>query len=290
MIVAYYDFAASPASYDIMQFLAGAKAFAGRRPLHVVLVPGPFAGFKHDRKKVSPAHKRWRVMHIVIPAIRAAGATFTVCPTRQFAARFPCDYPEGASVDRPVRAHTMDMSVAYGPCEFAASDAAKDLVNKWLGELGLVNPLVTVTLRQTYTQSRNSHATGWRALKERFPEYDFVSVPDFERIWRLPDMNEFQHAAMDLDIRLALYDEAVMNVGTAGGPLTACMLSRHRPYLIFHPVYPDKIDGFRPTAEKMAEWNFPVGSQFKWATSKQKIVWEHETPDLIEREFAEIMA
>lgn len=288
MITAFYDFAASPASYDVVQFLAGARAFAGRKPLHVVLVPGVGGSFKPDRKQVSPAHKRWRVTHIVLPAIRAAGATFTVCPTREFANRFECDYPVGASILKPVRAHTIDYLAKHGPCEMKASEAAGELVDRWLeGRRLEKKPLVTVTLRNTYTATRNS-STGWLLLPELFPEYDFVMVPDFDRIWGPSYGNEFPHAAMDLDIRLALYDRAVMNAGTAGGPMTLCMMTR-RPYLVFHPVYPDKKDGFRPTAEKMAEWGFPVGSQFKWATQKQRIVWEHETPERIETEFVEIM-
>lgn len=282
MKIALYDFAASPASYNILDFLAGAKAGGG--PLHVLIVPGYANGFKADRKRVSADEKRWRVMHIVIPAIRSAGATFTVCPNRDFARLFKWDYPEGATLDHPVRAHTMEQTVRHGPVDFRPSKAATEYVGRWLGT---DKPVVTVTLRETYIAVRNSNIAAYRKLPGLFPEYEFVFIPDFEQIWKR-DQEDFSLPAIDFDTRLALYDRAVMNLGTLAGPAVACCYGRY-PYLLFHPVYEPTSEGFVPTAEKMAEWEFPVGSQFRWKTPKQKIVWERETEDRIVEEFRAIL-
>lgn len=291
MKYAFYDFAVSPVSYNIIDFIMGARAFAGLEPVHVVLVPGPWHGFRDDAKNIDQHEKRWRVMRLIIPAIKAAGMTFTVCPNRDFAEQFSPDFPRGYSLKIPVSDHVIFRMKDLSPVKFNASEAAKVHAKQWLEQRDCLKPLITVTLREaTYAKVRNSKVELWRELPTFFPGHDFVFIPDTATLSRQSGPRDCALASLDLDLRLALYDKAVMNIGTCAGPMTICWASADRPYLGFIEIFSTRDPGgFVPTKKKMEELGFPPGSQWPWHSPKQKIVWEKEELPTVVRELKAIL-
>jgi len=301
-VLAFYDLAVSPVSFDMMAYLIAAKHFAGSDNLHVVIVPGPNEGFKaQDHKPISHAEKVWRVAHVLVPLCTMVGATVTTLHNREDARTFSCPrmYPEGYSVDRPVAAHFLTRAqramLAGAVPHFAASERATEHVQKWIRR---ERNLVSLTIRDTHTVMRNSNFATWHEVAFQLEKrgYAPVFVPDTAMMTR--HVGEgflmFPLAACDLDIRAALYDACVMNMAASGGPFALTYLGATRPYLYFHNTFPERFltdpkDGdlqFHQTAEYLTKMGWPPGSQLPFAGQRRRTVWANDDdPDFIMKEF-----
>lgn len=293
MPVAFYDLAVSPVSFDFLHFVQCAAAWAKQlnHPLHVAIVPGPNEGFRIDHKPIDVHEKRWRIEHILVPACKAIGATYTLCPDRSFA-RMLCHqgcFPLGYTVDHPKKYYQMGYVMKAGAQmelpEFEPSERARRMVARYTKGM---RGFFTVTQRNTHTATRNT-SDDWDRLVFEWSECD-VGV-NRDALWPLviPDTadagmtvsgaHQITHiAAVDLDVRLALYDAAVLNLSSAGGPFMLNVLSRRRPYLWFYHFpepYTDPAgrNHWVPTREKLAGWGLPEGSQTPWRQPNQEIVW-----------------
>lgn len=301
MLTAFYDLNYAPASYDILHFLICAQAAAKGEPFHVVIVPGTHRGFKPaDHKPIERAEKQWRVDHVLVPACRLAGASVTVAPTRAFAAQFKGDpvFPIAYRVDYPRPWYTLGLcleAIAAGATpRFAPSERAKAHVARMLDGKKRV---VTITLRQTHTPTRNSDLWAWRSFAKTIREDGYwpVIIPDTERMtdrwWHRDDplsvaedplIEHCPLAALDLDIRAALYDAATMNMASSGGPFMLNVFL-NRPYIFFLEVDGPKTldaDGgahWRPTTAYMTQLGWPPGSQWPGAGPLSRTIWKKET-------------
>jgi hypothetical protein len=282
---AFYDLAVSPVSFDVMAFLAMAKDWAdaqGER-LHVVIVPGRYDGFRADHKPISVAEKQFRLQHIVLPASHAIGATTTVCADRAQAKLFPSAnaFPPGYSVDRPTARYSTGAIIAHGkaigrsPAAFMPSAQALAFVDTALAKLfGAAARPVVITLRESYVDIRNSNMAAWIAFAERLQAQGqpVVIVRDTDSAGMPCDtaVPQFPLASLDLDVRLALYERAFVNMAVSGGPPFLNVFSARRPYLLFKM----QVEGWNATsAEYLTKIGLPPGSQLSWAGPHQRIIW-----------------
>jgi hypothetical protein len=117
-------------------------------------------------------------------------------------------------------------------------------------------------------------------------------VPDTERTldplpWALRSLEVFREASWIVPLRLALYERAFLNLGVNNGPFLMGALSASVRLLAFKMITPSVP---QTTEEFMARLGFEIGGQLPFATPFQRLVWEDDRLDVIEREFKDMVA
>lgn len=264
---AFYDLSTSPYSYDFLTFLCAAR---GQGCNHTVFVPGERA-----YQKCTPAEQAFRMDNLLLPLAELSGEV-TVCRTRDEARQFEPVYPFGYSVDKPVHGHLLKQLVHQKKAKWLQpSERARRIVKEDIGG----SPVV-ITIRETHIKpERNSNIAEWVKVADwlRSNGERVVFVPDTEATERNFWHTSYPLAAFDVDVRLALYESASMNLGVNNGPMALLMYSR-LPYRYFRPI----TDGY---AESSASYwkasGVPVGGQLPWARENQRIVWQQDTFEAI---------
>lgn len=283
-MIAFYDLDIAPVSYDIVQFLVAAQHAANGDPLHVVIVPGTRDGWRRDdHKPISDAERDWRVDHVLIASCRRAGVTVTLAPSRSFAKCFavPGCFPFGYTVEKPKAKYRLSnamlaLNTGFVP-SFRASDRAREHVARIWG-----SGFVTVTLRNTHTPSRNSSPDWLDVAAQISARHDVIVIPDTADIGTHGLGRASDLLALDLDLRLAAYEAASLNLSASGGPFCLAMFLG-LPYLWWHESAkePDGPD-FHAIPEFMAHHLLPMGSQFPGhGQDNRRILWEPDTFDNI---------
>lgn len=316
LVMAVYDLDVSPLSFDFLHFLSAAYIYAEGAPIHVVICPGLRKGWrtKQEAKPLSDADRLWRVDHILIPAARLMGSSVTVSPARSLAGAMapggeknPGVFPPGWRPDEPKRLYDFGWAVKVTQAgitvPFRASERALEHIKPWLAGRSKTGPVVTITLRDTHTPTRNSDQDAWLSLGYQLQNrgYRVVVIPDTEKIMRpIPPMKTGQRwediltfcplAAADLDIRMALYEQSALNMAASGGPFMLNVLAG-LPYLfwLFFPEqYADHAWGrthFVPTNSFMATHGFPKDSQFH-PEPNRRVIWEKDNDSARMLDFA----
>jgi len=141
-------------------------------------------------------------------------------------------------------------------------------------------PFVTLTLRTSrFYQSRNADLGDWFKFYQylRADGLTVMVVPDHEDVlvsqqYLQYDWFCYTPASLDIRLRFALYERAVMNFGSSNGPIGAAFLS-NAPMLQF-----DQLRGGVVTKEFWANTNgFEVGGQFPWSKPTQRMTWTDST-------------
>lgn len=268
---AFYDLSVSPYSYDFVQFLAVAK---GLGCTHTVFVPGERA-----YQKCSPAEQKYRMQNLLLPLAKLAGDV-TICNTRDEAREEgQATYPFGYTVDNPTHGHMLGQLLKAGRARWLkASKEANSTVREFLD--GRV--IATITIRESKIKPlRNSNIREWIKVGRWLMESGYypVFIPDTDNQETDFGYDSYPLASRDVDVRLALYDHAQLNLGINNGPMSLCWGTK-TPYLIF------KMHGesYPETSEAFLKANgLHVGSQFPWAGKNQRIVWEDDTAENIIR-------
>lgn len=144
-----------------------------------------------------------------------------------------------------------------------------------LPHIGGENPGITITLRDTIKfKWKDSNRKVWLRFA-RFLEScgEKVTVLDD------PDATG---SILEVRKRLALYCGAKTNLGASNGTMSLCMFSP-APYLVTN-LMPDSPESGELRNE-FARIGFPVGSQFAFATSKQRLSWLPDTYDNVMSEY-----
>lgn len=274
-LTAFYDLQFGPVSFDFVTWLIRAKLEAGERGLHVAIVPKEdgLCGIARHWGKHDEAATRWRLWHIVIPSCQLVGATVTLCDSRFRSAEMNHGdvwWPQGAShflgplVDAA-------KSGAVIP-KLKASEQARRYVKSWLGE-----KVVTLTLRNQSTgPERNSDADAWHGMSVhlRSRGYNPFVLDDTHVA-----MNRgVAHAELDIDLRMAVYEQAVMNLSCATGPDSLLKFS-DAPYLNFNQGMAGWEEHYRK------HLHLQVGDQLPWARSDQRLIYKPDTLDVMVEEF-----
>lgn len=311
MLIAFYDLICSPISFDILSFLTAAQHEANGDKLHVVIVPGVKDGLCRvsDPKPIDDAEREWRLHHILVPSCALFGATVTIAPTRTFAGALEPfkTFPRGYRATDPVLwAYTLDKALKAIRAGAAPSLRASDRARAHAARIVNGRKVVTITLRETHTPSRNSNVDAWYQLAYFAQQKGWapIMIRDTERMIEPQPMGAewyglIEHcplAACDLDIRMALYEAAAMNMASSGGPFMLSVLG-NLPYMFFLQVDPpaDGSGDWVPTAEYMTKCGLPPGSQWPAAPERERgrsgscgrIVWAADDFDTIKAAFDE---
>ena len=308
-LYAFYDLQVAPISYDVSWFAATAdraRRRMGLSRLHFVIVPGIKDGLREERKAyesaVDASARLWRLHNIVLPifTLVPSFAGLNILPSRDAAGAlraaaggrvYPAHYEPGLPV-----AH-WPSELLTEPCDpgeeigvLRSSPQGLRYVERWLASRLGGRRLVTITIRDyNFMPARNSDLEAWTSFARRLDaaRYLPVFVLDTERtLDPLPDslagFEVFREASWNVGLRMALYESSHANLGVNNGPLSLCTLNAKTCVLIFKMV---TSNAPQATEELLATLGYRIGGQIPFATPYQRLVWEDDLLEVIEREF-----
>lgn len=275
VLTAVYDLGMCPPTFDFISFLAEAERARITQNLDqidVVFEPGPMFGFRDDELPPDVATRSGMLSRICVAACRLLPSVRNVHVLKDRAEVhgniFPAKYAEVSP-----RAH---YGIGYLknalPCLRASPSAVQYVSGK------VKFPYATITLRESsYYPERNSKREVWMRvadwLKDRGIEAVFLPDTESPPIKNYKSMPE----CIDLDIRMALYEGAVINMGISNGPVSLLYASEAK-YLIFRPVTEDC---HSTSLEFLASHGMEPGDKY---AGNGKLVWEDDTYEVIVRE------
>lgn len=214
---AVYDLGQSPATFDFVHWLANAeraRQASGDPTIQVVFVDGDRQLSERDIL-FSPERKAWRLHNLLVPLCRLLPSVsgYEVFGTGKQTISYNFDRKSVAPI-------------------LHATEAARDLAAAWLRTN---KPVVTVTIRQSDFQlPRNSNLAEWKKTADWLTEQGcrVVFIPDAEADLSGEAMGDLEKtyricepAALYPDFRLALYERALLNCFTSGGPYALALYS-----------------------------------------------------------------
>jgi tetratricopeptide (TPR) repeat protein len=308
-LTAFYDFSICPVTYDFTVFAALAEMTRRRKgcvQTRFVIVPGDKDGFRNDDVTYSNDNKVWRLRNIVLPScwLFDRSASVTVCASRDEAAAIESAvtgpiFPLGYSTHVPVGNYLWSGVSAALACgetlpQARPSGEASAIVSTWLSERANGRRPISITLREsTHAPVRNSNRQAWLDFVQSLnpSKYFAIAVPDTEKAFALSsDTGEgpisWVAPSLNLEIRLALFEQCWLNLMVTNGPGVLCWLSPTPRFLMFKML----ADWDNASAAYHASVGLDVGKQLPHATPFQRLVWEPDNLDVIEREFQAMVA
>ncbi len=296
-LVFAFDLGCAPVTFDFATFLAGAELERRRRGLariFVVFIPGSYDGLRRElpeyESAIAPSLRHWRKRHIVISMLTLLPTVqgYAMCPDRETAGAmlpedrsvlFPADYrvwlprqPEKRVVQDHVAA-----GVSIWPM-FRSTDRARQLVAEFLASVCRDRRAVVITLRASAAAPRrNSRVDEWAEFARGLDRRRFtpIFVDDSEapidgcKSASLAGETFCDSARWNVEIRMALYEAAWLNLAVMHGPMELCWYSEASRYVLFLEV------GTEPgsSEEAITEGGARIGADLQFATPFQHVVW-----------------
>jgi len=313
-LYAFYDLQVAPITYDASWFAVMAdltRRRLGLERVHFVIVPGNKGGLREERSAYEAVldadFRRWRLHNVVVPVftLLPACAGYSVLPSRAAATRLRAAagrrvYPLHYEPALPVAHHHSELlsaARAGEPVIGVLRSSAQGLryVERWLASRLRGRRLVTITLRDyAFMTARNSNLDAWAAFARRLDpaKYLVVFVLDTDRTLdpvpsAIENLEVFREPSWNVGLRMALYESSYLNLGVNNGPLFMCALNACARLLMFKLVTPSVP---QTTEEFIRQLGFEIGGQLPFATPLQRLVWEDDALEVIEREFNTMVA
>ena len=169
---------------------------------------------------------------------------------------------------------------------------AKDFVDKILLK-NIKKKIVTISIRQNdqiagakYNFYRNSDITTWLRFSEWLrnnTEFETIIIPDIELLNLKSDLfegnNVFREGALDLKLRIALYEKAYVNLSIAAG-FSSILLYSSCNFLVFK-VGDKRIEsnGANSASKTAMDYNIKEGAQLPIFNPRQKLFWGQNTEE-----------
>lgn len=266
MLRAVYDLGRSPLTFDFVHWLAAverARLAAGEPDVRVCFKAGDRDLTERDQHFTNE-RKAWRLQNLLVPLCRLLPSV--------------SGYEVNASGEQQ-QSYKLDGPVKPEPI-LKSSRAAQSVMAAWL-RTDL--PVVTITIRQSDLQAqRNSNIPEWVKVADWLEQHSAkpVFVPDTEAMMTGEPMDFGGHAvcdpaAMNVDLRLALYERAVLNCFTSGGPFGLALYAG-LPFLLCKTIFPD----IRSCTEGVQERLGYTPERFQGPY--RRIVWCDDTFDAVQ--------
>lgn len=279
---ALYDLAVGPVSYDFATWLIAAemeKRKAGADHLHVLIAPtadGVGGWFRDKTALYGVDEMHWRLWHLVMPLCRLVGATVALSVPAGATSRLAASWRER----EPMLSHHAGplIAAARAGAEIPRFSAGEHALRAVRAKLETYNrPVVTITLRDTYEEGRNADHGAWRDAARYIRAYGYEPIVLQDTAVALARCDGFFE--LDVELRMALYQSAAMNMHCHGGPATLCWFS-DAPWVMF--------DAAMPYEAWAKHWEKYLGLQWEeqlpWSRKKdQKLVYEHANYETIIR-------
>lgn len=302
------DLAVMSITFDFAHYLAAAelkRRQLGLAAIEVIFVPGNLDGLRQEAPQYDQAMpvaaRHWRVRHILVamlallPSVRG----YTFCGSRDEAAtlisRVPGRlYPEDYRLylpRQPARRVVHDLA-AQGLAVFPmlrAPQRSRELIGQFLDRTARGRKAIVITLRDyAYTPQRNSRIDNWVLFAASLDRsvYAPIFVFDSETVMHRSETDAGDNivceaASWDLEIRMALYEAAWLNMAVMHGPMELCWFSEVSRYLIFLEIGLAHVG----TREMLISAGHPPDRDLIFAKPYQHIVWEGDHLPVLQREF-----
>ena len=272
-LTACYDLAVSPPTYDFFTFLAEAERFrvhGDYKRIDIVFQPGTKDGFRDDDLPPDLIERRSMLQRVCVAGARLLPTVSDVVCFGQ-RTNIKVDFPVGYDPFRPVSHYGACYQLNGHQC-LRATDAARREVKR------LMTSYTTITLREAeYWPARNSNFEAW-CRAARWLESNGMSpiiIPDTHGSMRIRPGEGFPAAAWDIDLRMALYEGASLNIGVATGPMSLCMLAEKAPpYIMLNVLSEDGAPAHKE--EFLASHGLKRGDHF---SKNGWTLWEKDTPE-----------
>lgn len=284
-----YDLRSNPVTFDFAIFLAMCESLrqsVNCPSINLSICNKAYRLASERDVKTPQAEKEWRVYSILLQCCSLLPSLSTVSLTNE---EVESDFPI-AGTRKPYLASELLGFWENGidPRVLTAPQYAKEVMERrYRGE-----KYVTLTMRHSSTApERNPDMGDWRAFQQWLTGqgYPVIVVPDTEALLNNGSLSsEYgldRQAALDVRLRLALYENAVMNVGSSNGPIGMAFFSK-APVLQF-----DQFRGNKFSAKAWKDLNgFDPPGQFPWAAKNQRFAWKDSTFENLKSEFEKVMA
>jgi len=318
-LYAIYDLGRSPITFDVMNFFAFAHIWARRSGFggyHVIFVLGEAGGFRDmtpKDKALDRDEKMWRLRHVLLPHAAIARHCIGVSVIERrvdlaglMRALHPKQvFPPGYTVEKPNHAFMLGQLFSIKPTAeefhvFEAPAAALRKVDTWLARHAPGGRPVVLTLRSSDNETkRNSRIDEWLAAASAIAArgYDPVIVPDTDLVTAGADQSLFGSVpvfgigAVDLELRVAMFRRACLNIADNGGPAFLSFFMEGARMLCFLPV--DKLPSVVGPGgvDRMAQLlGIATGGDFPHAGPLCRFVWRPDRCDAILEEFDRAVA
>lgn len=280
-MIACYDLAKCPPTYDVVTFLAQAeleRLRVGDPSIDIHILLGPNGGFRNDKLWPQDINMRWHLLkNVVVPLCKLLPSVSYVDTSPRSALTKPNCYGAGQYL---VGFPNM-MSTLRRGCRplRAPQPVARN------------GGYITFTLREAEHHPRRNSRTGeWvcaaRELQER--NFTVIVVRDTAQVdVRLPGVDtagpEFSR---DLSRRADLYARATLNVGICNGPMWMSIYM-NAPTLMLRPTT-NSAGGCYDDAF-YRRFGLERGAQLPSSPPHQRLVWEEDRAEVIVREVERMM-
>jgi tetratricopeptide (TPR) repeat protein len=293
LLHAFYDFAVGGISFDFAAFITLAEVERARRGfdgIHLVIVPGLGDGF-HPNPLYDVEHKQWRLRNIILPVahLLPSLAALSLCASRDegqhfFDAAGGNVYPTRYQPDKPLTTvHTGWCSLAaclgHNVQVLSASPQARRYARQWLDARAAQRRAVVITLREaSFRPERNTDPALWAELAHALATKGYfpVIIRDIERSLdptprEFEGLTVFPEGPFNLDLRLALYEEAFLHVSVNNGASSLCGWDRNVQFVFV--VGPEEF------ADPVPRWaGVAHGKQLPYYNRFQRHLWQR--PDV----------
>jgi hypothetical protein len=292
---AVYDLEVSPNTYDFACFLVAAEIEATQRGLpgyEIVLLPKYRPDlYEHDYAKVvDDFSQQWRVQALLVPLAHLSDRCkgILVAKDRKIATDYIAGqrvYPElyGSWTLRGIDYVEFYRRSAEAQFEgLSASEHARRAVSRWLAARKISKPQIVITLRgYGHDPARDSSIPDWQRLSRYVAELGFqpIIIPDADVATDDPSGGAFEglhflEACWNLDLRMAVYEAAYLNLFVNNGPAQLAALNRRCRYIIFKWA---TIRSPLATIEYHKGRGMEPGEPFAFALPWQRLVWEEDS-------------
>jgi hypothetical protein len=304
----FYDLATSPVTFDFASYLAAAEVerrLRGLSAIHVIFVLGPKAGVRRELPDYEAAidvpTRHARVRNILVPllAFLPSVKSYAVCSREQAESLIGADrsriYPSDYRVFLPRQPAKKEIfeharsGLSIWPM-LRATDAGKRFVAEFLAREVQDRKPVVITLRNyDYSPERNSRNADWIAFADSLDPAVFVPifVHDTETAMRRAPADFGRHvachaASWSLEIRMALYEAAWLNMALMHGPMELCWYNEQARYVLFMTVGTAAIN----TEASLIANGHRLGIDLEFAKPYQRIVWKRDDLPALRDAFA----
>ena len=305
-LLAVYDFARARIAFDFFGFLVVAEVArrrAGAAKLDLLLVPGDGDGF-HANPNYDLAHKQWRLFNIVVQGARLLPSLGSLLlagsrpKAREILTRHRGSvFPQGYDIHAPFARCNLGWSVMMASLGedvqvLRASEQARIYIRQWLdGRAGGRKPVVLTLREASFNSQRNVDIEPWLAFAQWLTANGYfpVVLRDIETALAgstvFEDFEQFPAAVFNLDLRLALYEEAFLNIAVTNGPMQLAFYDRAVRLICFvtgewrtYPDTPLERDGIA------------FGEIPPFLNSWQRYAWREPRLDALIEEFTSFVA
>lgn len=266
-LTVFFDTALMHVTYDFLWYMNAADTVRKKKGLKSTQLVITDINSKEAfddvsyRKHVTFNSKRQRIYDLILPSTeffpsisqvivardeRLLSLYFSTPPEN----RYPANYHPmiGTLNELDMEALTYRDAVKLEPDSEYRPDifihaAAKEFANRWIDGHNIINPIVTITVRDmSWQKDRNNIHDNWMALADLLSKRNYtpVFIPDTDFIFE-ENRNYSPHlsigpAAWNVALRAGIYDRANLNLGVSTGPMAIPQMSKHMRYLVFKTI------------------------------------------------------